>query len=393
MKTLYLDCGMGAAGDMLAAALLEVLPDPEKSLRLLNELRFPGVEYKTEKTVKNGITGTRFHVLVDGAEEGDPVPADGHRHADLEGIERFVMTLAVPAPVREDILAVFRLIAEAESRVHGRPVPEIHFHEVGSIDAIADITAVCLFLHELAPVQIIASPVHVGCGHVRCAHGLLPVPAPATAEILKGVPVYGGKVRGELCTPTGAALLKHFVSRFGEMPEISVEKIGYGMGKKDFEQTNCVRALLGQAETEGDRVCVLSCNVDDMSAEEIAFAMERLFAAGARDVYTIPLGMKKNRPGTLFCVICAASDSDRMAEEIFRHTSTIGIRRQTVERYTLSRSESVRQTEYGPVKVKRSQGYGVVREKLEYEDLARIARENGESILRLKKELEKGSEV
>lgn len=389
MKTLYLDCGMGAAGDMLAAALFEVLPDPEQSLRLLNALRFPGVEYKLEKAVKNGITSSQLHVLVNGEEEGEPLPAHGHGHAGLERIERFVAALEVPSQVREDILAVFRLIADAESSVHGRPVSEIHFHEVGSIDAIADITAVCLFLHELAPVKIVASPVHVGCGQVRCAHGVLPVPAPATAEILKGVPVYGGKIRGELCTPTGAALLKHFVSFFGEMPEISVEKIGYGMGKKDFEQANCVRAFLGQCEGEEDRACVLSCNVDDMSAEEIAFATERLLAAGARDVYTIPLGMKKNRPGTMICVICGAAESDRLAGEIFLHTSTIGIRRETVDRYVLSRSEAVRETGYGPVRVKRSQGYGAVREKLEYDDLSRIARETGKSILQLRKELEK----
>lgn len=390
MKTIFLDCGMGAAGDMLAAALLELLPEPERMLDRLNGLGLPGVVYEREIVRRNGINGSQMHVRIEGDEEGS-----GHEHAHVHGhtglkdIERRVGSMDVPAPVKEDILSVFGLVADAESRVHGKPVPEIHFHEVGSVDAIADITAVCMILHELAPDEILASPVHVGCGTVRCAHGLLPVPAPATAEILKGVPIYGGRIEGELCTPTGAALLKHFVTRFGDMPALEAEKIGYGMGKKEFERVNCLRAFLGTMPDKKDTVCILSCNVDDMSAEDIGFAMERLLEAGARDVFTVPLGMKKNRPGTMICVICDVPESDRLAAEMFRYTSTIGIRKTETERYVLERSERSLDTGYGPVRIKRSKGYGAEREKIEYEDLARIAREQGRSVTEIRKELEK----
>ena len=392
MKTIFLDCGMGAAGDMLAAALLELLPEPAAMLERLNGLGLPGVVYEREIVRRNGINGSQMHVRIEGDEEGsghEHAHTHVHGHTGLKDIERRVGSMDVPAPVKEDILSVFGLVADAESRVHGKPVPEIHFHEVGSVDAIADITAVCMILHELAPDEILASPVHVGCGTVRCAHGLLPVPAPATAEILKGVPIYGGRIEGELCTPTGAALLKHFVTRFGDMPALEAEKIGYGMGKKEFERVNCLRAFLGTMPDKKDTVCILSCNVDDMSAEEIGFALERLLEAGARDVFTVPLGMKKNRPGTMICMICDVPESDRLAAEMFRHTSTIGIRKFETERYVLERSESCRETEFGPVRVKRSCGYGTDREKIEYEDLARIAREQGRSVTEIRKELEK----
>ena len=202
------------------------------------------------------------------------------------------------------MLAVYNLIAEAESHAHNAPVTEIHFHEVGTMDAVADVTAVCLLMDRLAPEKVVVSPIHVGSGHVHCAHGILPVPAPATAYILRDVPVYGGGVKSELCTPTGAALLRHFATDFGEMPVMKVRAVGYGMGKKDFTAANCVRAMLGDAEEQPDVVCKLSCNVDDMTAEAVGFAMERLFEAGALEVYTVSVGMKKSRPGTMICALC-----------------------------------------------------------------------------------------
>ena len=271
-------------------------------------------------------------------------------------------------------------------------MPEIHFHEVGTLDAIADITAVCMLVRELSPDEILSSAVTVGHGRVRCAHGILPVPAPATAELLKGVPICGGQIEGELCTPTGAALLRHFVTRFCPVPELRLDRIGYGMGKKEFEQVNCVRAFLGSRADEPDAVCILSCNLDDMSAEEIGFAEERLLAAGAKDVYTIPLGMKKNRPGTMLCLMCEPSSCEEFAALIFRYTSTLGVRRQTLDRYVLDRSETLEDTPYGSVRVKRSQGWGVSRQKIEYDDLARIARERDESIMQIRKELEQETE-
>ena len=197
----------------------------------------------------------------------------------MADIRAHIAALPVPQRVRNNILAVYGRLAAAESEAHGRPVDQIHFHEVGTMDALADITAVCLLLERLAPEQIIVSPVHVGSGHVRCAHGILPVPAPATAILLRGVPIYGGHIAGELCTPTGAALLTQFAARFGDMPPMRVERIGYGMGRKDFPAANCVRALLGETEDSAEDVLELACNLDDMTPEAIGFALERLLEA------------------------------------------------------------------------------------------------------------------
>ncbi|HAL74173.1 MAG TPA: TIGR00299 family protein, partial [Clostridiales bacterium] len=256
----------------------------------------------------------------------------------------------------------------------------VHFHEVGMLDALADIVGVCLLMDQLAPDQVLASPIHVGSGQAHCAHGILPVPAPATAYILRGVPTYGGSIRGELCTPTGAALLRHFVDSFGDQPVMAVSQIGYGMGKKDFSAANCVRAMLGETQDEGDQIAELCCNLDDMTPEAIAFAQERLLEAGALDVFTTPIGMKKSRPGILFSCLCLPEQSESMARIIFHYTRTLGIRRYDCQRYTLTRSEKVIETAYGKVRVKKAAGWGVRRSKAEYEDVAAIARATGLSI-------------
>ena len=392
MKILYLDCSMGAAGDMLTAALLELLPDPEQFIDRLNALGIPEVTYQKDRVEKCGITGTQVTVQVHGEEEGEnrhhshhdhhhDEHHHHHRHAGLEDITRIVMDLPVSDPVKDDILEVYRLIAQAESEVHGKPVDEIHFHEVGSMDAIADVTAVCMLINELKPEEVVASPVHVGCGQVQCAHGTMPVPAPATALILQDVPIYGGSIQGELCTPTGAALLKHFVTRFGDMPVLRIQKIGYGMGKKDFTAVNCVRAMLGETsvqperEPEAETILELSCNLDDMTPEAMGFAMEELLQAGALDVFTSPIGMKKSRPGTMLTVLCRENSRKDMLSLLFRHTSTLGVRETVHGRYVLERKEEVLETPYGPVRRKVSSGWGCERSKYEYEDLARIARE------------------
>ena len=457
MKTLFLECKMGAAGDMLAAALLELHPEPEKIINQLNSMGLPNVEFKLEPSVKCGITGKHFSVLVGGEEEKssdvhhehchhhdhehccghkhshDHYHNDDHHHEEhdnechhhdhchehpdcihleqphhdhehccghehhhdhnhehccghdhehhhhhehhgLHDIEHLVMGhMNLPQKVKEDVMAVYKIIADAESQVHGVPVNEIHFHEVGSLDAVADITAVCLLINELKPDYIAASPVHVGNGQVKCAHGILPVPAPATALILKGVPTYSSNVMGELCTPTGAALLKHFVSDFGYQPIMLVEKIGYGMGKKDFEQANCVRALWGDSEESKDVVLELCCNIDDMTAEEMAFAMERLFEAGALDVFTTPIGMKKNRSGILFTCMCTKEKRDQILKLMFKHTSTLGIRESICNRYVLNRQMEKVSVDGDDIRVKKVSGYETKREKIEYNDLAKVA--------------------
>ena len=447
MKTLYLECKMGAAGDMLTAALLELLPDKQVFIDKMNSLDIPGVEVSSTEMTKCGINGTHMIVKVNGMEEheyfhalkhahshhhdheagGSEHPhthgdhehthehiheADAHSHSHehehahththdhvhtgMHEIGHIISDLDISDKVRSDVTEVYRLIAEAESHAHGIPVDDVHFHEVGAMDAITDITGVCLLMEMIAPEQILASPVHVGSGHVHCTHGTLPVPAPATAHILRGIPTYSdGTARGELCTPTGAALLKHFVNKFCEMPVMTVSDIGYGMGMKDFDQANCIRAMLGEcsgtaaehnvtASSAGgsrDTVIELACNLDDMTPEAVGFAVGALLDNGALDVWTEAIGMKKNRPGVKLCCLCRAEDRDRIVRAVFKNTTTIGIREYECGRYTLDRSMSEIKTPYGKVRSKVSRGYGVEREKAEYDDLAELARRNGVSVV------------
>lgn len=429
MKTLYLDCGMGAAGDMLTAALLELLPEPEKFLEELNALAIPGVAVTTEQVSKCGILGTHVSVKVHGEEEESmdcpPGHSHGHEHehhhehdhehhhehshdhdhhhdhdhehghghhhhSGMAEVEHIVGHLALSDQVKKNVLAVYELIAQAESHAHGLPVSQVHFHEVGAMDAIADVTAVCLLMERLAPEQVVVSPIHVGSGQVRCAHGILPVPAPATAHILRDVPIYGGQIQGELCTPTGAALLKHFVRRFGPMPPMTVEKVGYGMGSKTFEQANCLRAFLGQTDSAPlEEISELSCNLDDMTAEDLGYAQEKLLAQGARDVFLTSIQMKKGRPGVLFTCICLPEEEGKFIQLILQHTSTRGVRIRRCSRAVLDQTLETVETAYGPVQVKRSRGYGVERVKAEYEDLRRIAEDRGLPLETVRRQVER----
>ena len=394
MRTLYIDCSMGAAGDMLTAALLELLDDPESFLEELNRVGLHSVAVTREPSVKCGITGTHIRVNVGGAEEDEHLhdhhhDHDHHHHHEHSGMHEIghrVAHLDLPEAVRRDILAVYDLIAEAESHVHGVSVSEIHFHEVGTMDALADITAVCMLMHRLRSDRVVTSPVHVGSGQVKCAHGILPVPAPATAYILRDVPVYGGEIRGELCTPTGAALLKYFSDEFAPMPVMCVQKIGYGMGKKDFPAANCVRCLMGESgernehSDDTDSVVELQCNLDDMTGEAIGFAMDMLYEHGALEVFTTAVGAKKNRPAVLLTVLCRSEDREKFEDLIFLHTTTLGIRGIEKSRTVLQRSVVKMDTPFGEVRCKVSRGHGVQREKYEFEDLARIAREHDFSL-------------
>ena len=488
MKLLYLDCGMGAAGDMLGAALAELLPDDARDAFTseLNAAGIPGVHVSLDPSVKCGITGTHLTVTVNGTEEKEGGHSHSHEHShhdhqhdhahdhshshdhhhdhshehshshdhhhdhshrSLHDIHHIIDDLKLPEAVRTDILAVYRLIAEAESKAHDKPVSEIHFHEVGTMDAIADIASVCLLLHKLAPDQIIASPIHVGSGQVKCAHGILPVPAPATAYILKDIPIYSGSIQGELCTPTGAALLKHFVTRFDQMPLMTPASTGYGMGTKDFPAANCVRAILGESFAENqdailgesfaenqpeqpacipaapaptatpapataptseeaaitETICELSCNVDDMTGEDIAFAIETFLQNGALDAFTVPCTMKKGRPGVLVTVLCKDPDQKQMTRLILQHTTTLGVRSAIKKRWVLSRTESktvipndVLADVTAPdmpaeskaqelkttgndctIRSKTSTGFGITRNKYEHDDLEKIARTYG----------------
>lgn len=427
MRTLYLECGMGAAGDMLTAALLDLFKEPEQIIDKLNRIGIPKVKYVIEDSEKCGIKGMHARVLVDGIEEA---PADmnndhmnndhmhsadmnndhihdeyvhnnqpghhAHHHSSMHDIENIIQGLDVNDNIKKNAVEVYKLIAEAESNVHGKTVDEIHFHEVGSLDAVADVVAVCYLIDGLNPDNIIASPVRVGYGHVHCAHGILPVPAPATALILQKMPVYAGELEGEFCTPTGAALLKHFVKEYGNMPVMSIENTGYGMGSKNFPIANCLRAYIGEnADSDGmyekdkihDKIIELRCNLDDMAPEDIAYATELLMDEGACDVYTLNIQMKKNRPGIMLCCMCKQNEKEKFAGLIFKHTSTIGIREYECNRYILKRENIVIDTGYGKVQAKKSEGYGTKRVKAEYEDIARIAKETGLPIREVRKKI------
>ena len=413
MKTLYIECNMGAAGDMLLASLAELTGDVKACEDKLNSLGIPDVTYEFEKSVKCGIEGTHAHVAVHGVEEDEHMHEHAHEHevhehhhehehehdhhqeehehehhhdhdhehehehhhhhTHMSDIENIINGLNVSDKVKSDALAVYGLIAEAESKAHGKPVTDIHFHEVGTMDAVADIVGICVLLEQIAPAKIVVSPLATGFGSVRCAHGILPVPAPATASIIEGIPTYSGNIEGELLTPTGAALLKHFADSFGTRPVMAIEKTGYGMGKKDFAKANMLRTFLGEADNESDKVVEMKFNVDDMTGEEIGYATGVLMDNGALDVFTTAVYMKKNRPGILFTVLVKLEDKEKFAKLIFENTTTIGIRFSEMERFKLKRREEKVMTKFGEVSFKVSEGFGVTKTKPEYDDVKGIA--------------------
>lgn len=390
MRTLYIDCSMGCAGDMLTAALLELHPDKDDFLSRMNAALGGKAVLTAAPDSKCGIIGTHVTVLINGDEEGEKTHHH-HEHTSITEIMAFIDSVPLDEAIRENAKKVYSIIAEAESRVHGHPMENVHFHEVGSLDALADVLSVCALMHELAPERILASEVNVGSGTVRCAHGILPVPAPATELILRGVPIYSGQIRSELCTPTGAALLKYFVRKFGAMPTMQIENAGCGTGKKNFECANVVRAFIGETVNDGEEIIELACNLDDMTPEELAFAMEELFSLGALDVYFTNIGMKKSRPGVKLTCMCREKQREQMLECIFKHTTTLGVREYVCKRYELGRSEKTVRTQDGEIRVKISSGYGVVREKAEYEDLAAIARKSGKTIAQIRSEVLKAN--
>ena len=389
---------MGAAGDMLMAALYELLDGAQKEdfLRTMNGLGLPGVEVTPTAAKTSGIAGTHMRVTVHGHEEHEGWPAEGvgphkhnhehhhehehhhHHHATPGHIAGIIDGLPLPREVREKARSVYDAIARAEAQAHGCDVGDVHYHEVGALDAVADVAGVCYALHLLGVERICASPVHVGSGTVKCAHGIMPVPAPATAALLAGVPTYGGDIKGELCTPTGAALLKTFVQSFGPMPVMVTEKVGCGLGTKEFEQANCVRAFLGESqEGSNGEIMELVCNIDDMAPEALAFACSRLLELGALDVYTTPGTMKKGRPGHVLTVLCEPEHEGELARHILAQTTTNGLRVRKCGKYFLQPGMGQVQTPWGPVRVKLAQGYGVSHAKPEFEDVAALAREHG----------------
>lgn len=401
MKRLFLDCQMGIAGDMLTATLLGLVDNPEIWIERLNQIGIPNVTYTLIPKEDKGLQGYRVEVTINGIEEsehhtGSPYDqhnTNHHHHVHgrgLQGVTDIINSLSISNMCKQNAINVYNLVAQAEAKVHKSTVTQIHFHELGMLDAIADIVAVCVLLEELKFDEIIISPIHVGTGTVHCAHGELPVPAPATMELLSGIPMYADyQIKGELCTPTGAALAKYFGTAFSHMPVMIPTKISYGFGTKQFERPNCIRAFVEINNDLEDTIIEMSCNLDDMTPEEIGYAVEHLLLSPALDVFTTSIMMKKQRPGTMLTVLCKVDDIDTMRDLIFKHTTSLGIRYHRCNRYILNRSTGDIDWEGNRIVFKTSSGFGVKRHKYEYDSLATIAKQNDMSLLDLKRQLRK----
>jgi uncharacterized protein (TIGR00299 family) protein len=375
MKILYLDCFSGISGDMTLGALLDLGLPLEELRRALGSLTLEGCDVAADRVVRGGIAACKFKLLDTTGEEAGH--ARGHR--TLAEITRLIEQSALSVEGRRKASALFRRLAEVEAEIHRMPVERVHLHEVGALDSIVDIVGAVFAFEWLAPDRVVASPLNVGRGTVQMAHGVLPVPAPATAKLLEGVPIYASGPEMEMVTPTGALLATAYVQEFGPLPPMRVERIGYGAGDRDpGGQPNVLRAMLGTADGPPglERVLVIECEIDDMNPQIFGVVMDRLLAAGALDVYYTPVQMKKNRPATLVTVVARPGDRDVLAGILFRETTTIGLRYQELDRERLDR-ESVRvETPLGSVRMKIARRGGtVVNASPEFDDCVRLARE------------------
>ncbi len=378
MRIAYLDGSSGISGDMFLAALIDAGLAPKRLLEELKKVPVGFYEFKRTVAMRRGIAGSRIEIRDPGQ----------HRARHLSHIEKLIGESTLSVSVKERALKIFRRLGEAEAKLHNQPIEKVHFHEVGALDTILDVVGACAGLELLEISELISSPLNVGGGHVEAAHGTLPVPAPATAELLKDIPIYSSGVEGELVTPTGAAIVSTLASSFGPMPAMKVSRIGYGAGEKDFPRhPNIARLFVGErAEIEQARpqpgaeseeaVSVIEANVDDMSPQLYGFFVERALAAGALDVTCTPVQMKKNRPGMLISVVADPDKCDELARLVFEQTTTIGVRIYQARRKVLQREIVTVETAYGPLNVKVAWLDGkVVNAAPEYEDCQRVATE------------------
>lgn len=408
MKTLYLQCNMGASGDMFMGALYDICENKDEFIKTMNDLGLEGVHIHAHEGQKSGVSGIYMKVHIHGEEEhsydhniehshqsddkhghtghahsnNTNNSAKGHSHVDgsIHAINQLIDKMPLTSRVKTDAKAVYNIIAAAESLVHGTTINQVHFHEVGTLDAISDVVGGCLLMELISPQQVLASPVHVGAGNVKCAHGILPVPAPATTLILKGVPVYGGQIRSELCTPTGAALLKHFVDDFANMPVMKIKCIGHGFGTKDFPVLNALRAIIGETDDSAQDIVEIVCNLDDMTGEAIGYATQLLLEHNALDVFTTPIYMKNNRPAIMLTVLSKPEDEKQLTQLILKHTTTLGVRKHICTREILKREFYKKDTMYGEITFKKATGSGIIKEKPEFKEIAKIADEKNISI-------------
>ena len=358
MKVLHLDCFAGISGDMFLGALLD-LGVSEDALRAeLLKLKLPGYQISSRRVIKQNISATKFDVIED--HTPSPVVRKTGEHRGYSDIVAMIEKSALSSAVKERAQHVFRRIGEAEAKIHGIALEKVHFHEIGAVDSIVDIVGACIAVEALGVNEIQASPPRLGSGFVETAHGRFPVPAPATLELLKGIPVQSSSDPVELVTPTGAALLAEFCTKFGSMPAMSIEKIGYGAGSRDLDKApNVLRAVLGAASVvstrsadETDAVAVIETNIDDMNPQLFGDVMEQVLAAGALDVFLTPVQMKKNRPGTLVTVLCERNHVDALAELLLTHTTSFGVRVHEAQRRKLAREIVTVKTKFGDIEVK-----------------------------------------
>lgn len=391
MKILYYDCFAGISGDMNLGALVDLGVDPDRLVAELEKLDIEGFRLEIRKDKRRGISGTKVDVVVD--------HPDNEKHRHLHHVEQIVNSSALSEKVKADALKIFGLVAEAEARVHDIPVEKVHFHEVGALDSIADIVGAAICIDLLGADRILSSPVQLGGGTVKCAHGVMPVPAPATALILENIPVKKGLTDHEATTPTGAAIVAAFAEQFTDTLGFRILKTGYGIGNRDTEVPNVLRVFLCEAENEKEDLetrenLLLSCNIDDMNPEHYEFVLERLFEAGAKDAWMIPVIMKKTRPAATLSVLCEADARPVIEEILIRHTSTLGFRSHPVTKKMVRREEELVSTLYGEVRIKKSFYEGqLLRVKPEAEDCRKIAREHGMSLAEVEKKILRSMEL
>ncbi len=363
---------MGISGDMFLAALIDLGVDPKMILRELRKLPVDKIDVEIKKVSRHSISATSFRVRL----------AEAHHHRTFRDIKRIIEESSLAPGVKSLSKAVFKLIADSEGRIHGIKADEVHFHEVGAMDSIIDIVGAALAIESLKVKNVAASPIALGTGWAKTMHGTIPVPAPATLEILKGVPIAASSAPFELTTPTGAAIVKTLASSFGVMPPMTVEAAGYGAGKKDFkESANLLRAVIGSSNAEAggaERLILLETNIDDMSPQIAGYLLEKLLSAGAIDAFLTPVQMKKGRPGVLLTALTDSERKEGLLEMIFAESTTIGIRETEVRRHCLARKTVKVSTPYGPVKVKLAfKGGRIVNIQPEYEDCRAAALKKG----------------
>ena len=398
MKVLYFDCFSGISGDMTLGALLDAGLPLDALKQAFGSLALPGVHVHADRVLRAGVSAIKFTVHTHDHDrdrqhdhhhdhqhthEGHGTPHSAPRtshHRSLPEIFALIDRAALSPPGRDRAKAMFQRLADAEAAIHQMPVEQVHLHEVGALDSILDIVGTVFALEWVGAERIVCSPLNVGGGMVQSAHGLFPVPAPATVKLLGSAPVYAGVVQRELVTPTGALIATSYASAFGPIPAMSVEQVGYGAGDREHPQTpNVLRVLIGRASdaAPAERVAMVECEIDDMNPQLFGVAMERLYAAGALEVFYTPVQMKKNRPGTLLTVVVAPDKRSGIADVIFRETTTIGVRYQEVDRECLAREIVTVTTPIGAVRVKVSSRHGrAITATPEFEDCARLAAAN-----------------